>query len=144
MFLFLSTQHTHTHTHTHDLHQLGHCIDDIATARLLPPLRYTSDNVIAVHLRGSDFDKQARFKPCCRLHPLKSDKPTPIWSEYRSNPWVDLTVWQRTYSQNSDDWTQNRPPLREYINTIGTCFRLTSNALTKLHCRAKPIVVQFF
>ena len=102
---------------------------------LLPPLRYTSDNVIAVHLRGSDFDKhEASIQALLQTSP--TSKATSRMPKYGvsidPDPWVDLDHMTKNVFLNSDDWTQNRPPLREYINTIGTCFRLTSNALTRL------------
>ena len=100
---------------------------------LLPPLRYLSEDILAVHLKGFDFEKhEASIQALLKTTPRSiANMRAPQYGEsFDPDPWVDLPHMTKNEFLNSDDWRQNKPPLREYINTIGTCFRLTSNALT--------------
>ncbi len=102
---------------------------------LLPPLRYISEDVLAVHLQGRDFEKhEASIQALLKTTPRSiANMRAPQYGEsFDPDPWVDLPHMTKNEFLKSGDWTQNKPPLREYINTIGTCFRLTSNALTAM------------
>ena len=97
---------------------------------LLPPKRYITKEVVAIHLKGHDWDNhEASIQALLQTSPSSTTLTvTPMYAgKMDPDPWVDLSTLTKNDFENPGGWPMNRPPLRQYINTIGTCFRLMHN-----------------
>ena len=102
---------------------------------MLPPLRYVSENILAIHLKHNDWNThEASIDALLKSSPSsKIRKMTPAYGgKFSATSYIDLSNLLRNDFENPGGWTKNRQPLREYVLTISSCFRMIYDATKKL------------